>query len=70
MKRYFIKSEADRIEFLDILRATAEGYHIRVTRIKDGYEKNIDDFMTKQLFEMCRKTGYIKQEVVKVPLTA
>jgi hypothetical protein len=56
---YYIKCEADRVEFLDILSETGDGYRIRVTRIKDGYEKSIEDFLTKELFELCLKTGYL-----------
>ncbi|GHV89201.1 hypothetical protein AGMMS50267_15610 [Spirochaetia bacterium] len=58
-QRYYIKCEADRVEYLDILDETSEGYTVRVTRIKDGYEKNIEDFMSRELFELCLKTRYI-----------
>ncbi|GHU85763.1 hypothetical protein FACS189473_4960 [Spirochaetia bacterium] len=58
-RRYYIKCEADRMEFLDILSETGEGYRVRVTRIKDGYEKSIEDFLTKELFELCLKTAYL-----------
>lgn len=59
MKRYCIKCETGRIEFLDILYETEEGYMTRVVRVKDGYEKNIEEFMSHQLFDLCIKTGYL-----------
>ncbi len=59
MKRYCIKCEAGRVEFLDILRETDEGFVTRVVRVKDGYEKVVEDFMPHHLFEMCLKTGFI-----------
>jgi hypothetical protein len=55
---------------LDILRETGDGYYIRLTRIKDGYEKNIEEFMSKQLFDTCLNTGYIKQESISEQLSA
>ncbi|MFQ3548059.1 MAG: hypothetical protein SNJ56_06945 [Termitinemataceae bacterium] len=59
MKRYCIKCETGRVEFLDILYETEEGFMTRVVRVKDGYEKTIEEFMPHHLFELCIKTGYI-----------
>ena len=61
MKRYCIKCEPDRVEFLDVLRETEDGFLVRVVRVKDGYDKIIEEFMARHLFEMCLKTGYIYQ---------
>jgi hypothetical protein len=59
MKRYCIKCESDRVEYLDIISENSEGYIIRVTRIKDGYEKVIEEPLSRHLFDICLKTGYI-----------
>ena len=59
MKRYCIKCEAGRVEYLELVRENDEGFFVRVVRIKDGYEKTIESFMARHLFELCRKTGYI-----------
>ena len=59
MKRYCIKSRAGSIEFFDILSENEEGYKVRLTRVYDGNEKIIETFMTRHLFELCHKTGYI-----------
>ncbi len=59
MKRYCIKCEPGRVEFLDVLRETDEGFFVRVVRVKDGYDKVVEEFMARHLFEMCLKTGYI-----------
>jgi hypothetical protein len=68
--RYYIKCETGRIEFLDILRETSDGYQVRLTRIKDDYEKTIEEHMSKQLFDTCLSTGYIKQENIGEQLSA
>ncbi|MDR2618292.1 MAG: hypothetical protein LBC62_05415 [Treponema sp.] len=59
MKRYYIKCRAGRIEFFDILSEVDGGYMVRLTRISDGNEKTIEEFMSRHLFNLCIKTGYI-----------
>ena len=59
MKRYSIKSRNGSIEYFDILSEDEEGYRIRLTRIYDGNERSTETYMTRDLFELCQKTGYI-----------
>ena len=59
MKRYCIKCRAGRIEFFDILSETNDGYRIRLTRLSEGNEKTMDEFMSHHLFDMCFRAGYI-----------
>ncbi|HCM27290.1 MAG: hypothetical protein A2Z99_12105 [Treponema sp. GWB1_62_6] len=59
MKRYCIKCESGRVEFLDVLRETDDGFHVRVVRVKDGYDKVVEEFLARNLFEICVKTGFI-----------
>ena len=59
MKRYCIKCRAGKIEFFDIIAENDDGYRIRLTRINDGNEKIVEESMSRHLFNMCLKTGYI-----------
>jgi len=59
MKRYCIKSQSGKIEYFDIVSENAGGYRIRITKLSDGNEKIIEETMSRHLFEMCKKTGYI-----------
>ena len=59
MKRYCVKCRAGRIEFLDILSENDDGYRVRLTRVSDGNERIIEESMTRHLFNMCVKVGYI-----------
>ncbi|MDR0496366.1 MAG: hypothetical protein LBH42_01985 [Treponema sp.] len=59
MKRYCLKSQTGKTEYFDILKETADGYIIRITRLVDGYEKIINENMSRHLFDICVKTGYI-----------
>ncbi|MDR0316730.1 MAG: hypothetical protein LBH97_07515 [Treponema sp.] len=59
MKRYCIKCQAGRAEYIEILRETQEGYVIRLVRQSGGSERIIQEEMTRELFDMCLKTGHI-----------
>jgi hypothetical protein len=59
MKRYCIKCRTGRIEYFDIISENDEGYKIRHTRLSDGSEKTVEESMSKHLFNICVKTGYI-----------
>ena len=59
MKRYCIKCRAGRIEYFDIISESDEGYSIRHTRLSDGSERITEEFMSRDLFDMCVKTEYI-----------
>ena len=61
MKRYCVKCRTGRIEYFDIISEDDEGYMIRITRLSDGSEKIMEESMTRPLFDMCLKTGYIFQ---------
>jgi len=61
VKRYCIKSRTGKVEYFDIISQNNEGYNIRLTRISDGNEKIIEEFMTHSLFDMCVQSGYIFQ---------
>jgi len=61
VKRYCIKSRTGKVEYFDIISENEEGYNIRLTRLADGYEKIVEEYMKRPLFEMCVKTGYISQ---------
>jgi hypothetical protein len=62
MKRYCIKSRTGKVEYFDIISESDNGYKIRLTRINDGDEKVIEEFMTRSLFDMCVQSGYIFQQ--------
>ena len=59
MKRYCVKCRAGKIEFFDILSENDEGYNIRLTRLSDGNKRTIEEIMSKNLFNICVKSGYI-----------
>ena len=61
MKRYYIKCESGRQEFLDVIQDTGDDLLIRLTRIKNGYQKTMEERISRCLFNSCLKTGYITE---------
>ena len=59
MKRYCLKSRNGNIEYFDILSEEKEVFKVILTRIHNGNEKITETFITRDLFELCQKTGYI-----------
>jgi hypothetical protein len=59
MKRYCIKSRAGKTEYMDILHEDEEGFKVKLTRISEGTEKITETHLSRHLFELCQKTGYI-----------
>jgi hypothetical protein len=70
MKRYCIKGRSGRIEYLDVLREVEDGFFIRLTRVTDGNERIIEESITRHLFNICLKTGYIYEMAGKTVTVA
>jgi hypothetical protein len=61
MRKYYVKSPPDRVEYFEIIGDTLDSYLVRLTRIVDGDKKILEERMSHDLFEICLRTGYIYQ---------
>jgi hypothetical protein len=61
MRKYYVKSPEDRVEYFEISGETADSYLVRITRIIDGEKTILEERISHDLFEICLKTGYIYQ---------
>jgi hypothetical protein len=68
MKRYSIKNQTDSAEFIEILKEIEDGFIIRHTRLKNGYEKSNEETISRHLFNICLKTGYLTEPVLEAAL--
>jgi hypothetical protein len=59
MNRYCIKCRTGRIEYFDILSENEYGYTVKLIKMSDGDEKVSEEFISRHLFNICVKTGYI-----------
>lgn len=71
MKSYSLKSLGNKNDYMSILSEKDDGYVIRIVRDQDGYEDIKTDFLSKELFECCLRTGYLTEiENVQVAVSA
>ncbi|HOT63218.1 MAG TPA: hypothetical protein PLU93_10180 [Treponemataceae bacterium] len=61
MKNYCIRSNPGSTDYLSVIGETDEGYLVRIYRDLDGYERIIDEFMSRMLFDSCVRTGYLTE---------
>lgn len=61
MKTYEIKSCEGQKAFFTIISTLKNGFRVKITREKNGYETVTEDFLSKELFETCLRTGYIRE---------
>ena len=70
VETYSLRTLNGSNDFITLLRETDEGFVIRIVRDKDGYNEIINEFMTKELFETCVRTGYLTKVEATQPLVA
>lgn len=66
MKNYSLKSLGSKNDYMSILKETRDGYVIKIVHDIDGYEDSTTDFLSKDLFDCCIRTGYITEITDKV----
>ena len=63
MKRYSIKCLPGNTEYIDILKELEDEYLVRFTRDNNGSVKTTEETITRNLFNICLKTGYLNPSV-------
>ena len=72
MKSYSLKSLGNKKDYMTIIAEKEDGYVIRIVRDQDGYEDVKTDYISKELFDSCIRTGYLTEitETVKMAANA
>ena len=55
---------------MTILRAMEDGFVVKIVRDLDGYEDVKTDYISRELFDSCIRTGYLTEIKEKVAVTA
>jgi len=58
---YLIHKAKGKISYCSILCEKDSGYIIKICRDIEGYVKESEDYIEKDLFDLCIRTGYIKK---------
>ncbi len=61
MDCYCVKTHTNTAANLIVTGENDTGYFIRIIRDLDGYEEITDDFMERNLFASCIRTGYLSK---------
>ena len=70
MIQYRVKSSEGVQSFLEVTREKSDGYDVRITCIYEDYKKEMNEFINKQLFETCLRTGYLRPVETAFPTLA
>jgi hypothetical protein len=61
MKQFAIKGSRETPSVLELVGESENGFYVRIRREKDGWEDVRDEFMTRELFDTCLRTGYLAE---------
>ncbi len=61
MKNFAIKSSPAQPAFLEVLKENPTGYFVKICRQNQDYTKESEEFISRQLFEVCLRTGYFTE---------
>lgn len=72
MKSYTLKSIGNSSDYMTVVREMEDGYVVRIVRDRDGYDDVKTDYISKELFDSCIRTGYLTEieEPVKIAVNA
>lgn len=59
MIQYKVKSSEGIQSFLEITKEKNDGFDVRITCVYEDYKKEMREFINRQLFETCLRTGYL-----------
>ncbi len=57
---------------MTVIREMEDGYVVRIVRDRDGYNEVKTDYISRELFDSCIRTGYLTEinQPVKVAVNA
>ena len=70
MKSYTLKSIGQNTDYMTILRELEDGFVVKIVRDMDGYNDVKTDYISKELFDSCLRTGYLTEIKEKVAIGA
>lgn len=62
MKTFAIKSSDRNPSILELINEIEDGFVVRIVRQREDWEDISEEFMTRELFETCIRTGYIYEK--------
>ncbi len=61
MKTFAIKSTDHAPSVLELVNEIEDGFVVRIVRHRDEWDDISEEFITRELFDTCVRTGYISE---------
>lgn len=61
MKQFAIKSTDESPSVMELLNEIENGFVVRIVRQREDWEDISEEFITRELFETCVRTGYLAE---------
>lgn len=61
MTTYRIKASEGISAVMEIVSENSKGLYVRIIREQNDYVTEEKDFLTREMFETCLRTGYLKK---------
>ncbi len=61
MKQFAIRGTSQAPSVLELINEIENGYFVRIVHSHEDWEDVREEFMTKELFDTCVRTGYIAE---------
>jgi hypothetical protein len=61
MKQFAIKSEGPDPSLLELIKETEGGFLVRIVLHHEDWDDVKEDFLSRELFDTCLRTGYIAE---------
>ena len=61
MKQLKIRSHHSTLSILELLGEIENGFYVRIHRSRDGWDDVREEFMSRELFDTCLRTGYLAE---------
>lgn len=61
MKKYIIQGTDTSKQYLEVLKEEESGFQVMITRFREDWKQQKEDFMPRELFETCVRTHYLTE---------
>ncbi|MDC7220682.1 MAG: hypothetical protein PQJ59_12170 [Spirochaetales bacterium] len=62
--REFLVNGSNTKESVTILEELKDGYNVKITRYRDDWKTEREEFMPKQLLDSCLRTNYLVEKTL------
>ncbi|MEW5817328.1 MAG: hypothetical protein AB1798_18270 [Spirochaetota bacterium] len=69
MIQYKVKGNEGIDTYVEVVKENQDGYDVVITCVCEDYKKEIKEYISRQLFDTCLRTGYLREIGLPVETT-